>query len=52
MHRRVVQTANTTPLEPQLLENKLYARGVGPVLEPDLSPALGRGVLVEVTHQR
>ena len=52
VHRRVVQTANTTPLEPRLLENKFYARGVGPVLELDLSPELGRAVLVEVTHQR
>lgn len=52
LHRRVVQTANTTTLEPDLLENKFYARGVGPVLELDLSPELGRGVLVRVTHQR
>ena len=47
-----MQTANTTPLEPRLLENKLYARGVGPVLELDLSPELGRAVLVGVTHRR
>ncbi len=37
-HRRVVQTANTTPLEPGLLENKLYAPGIGPVVEVDLAP--------------
>ncbi len=52
VHRRVVQTANTTPLEPDLLENKFYARGIGPVLELDLSPELARAVLVRVTHHR
>ncbi len=52
LHRGVVQTANTTPLEPDLLENKFYARGIGPVLELDLSPELGRAVLVRVTHRR
>ncbi|WP_148613245.1 hypothetical protein [Nocardioides rubriscoriae] len=52
LHRGVVQTANTSPLEPDVLENKFYARGVGPVLELDLSPELGRAVLVRVTHTR
>lgn len=51
IHRRVVQTANTTPLEPDVLENKFYARGVGPVLELDLSPELGTAVLTRVTHR-
>lgn len=45
-HHRVLQTANTTPLQPDLLENKFYARGLGPVLELDRSPGLGRAVLV------
>jgi hypothetical protein len=49
-HEHVVHTANTTPLEPAILENKFYARGVGPVLELDLSPEFGRAVLVRVRH--
>ncbi len=50
-YRRLLQTSNTTPLEPRLLENKFYARGVGPVLEVDLSPSFSRGVLVRVEHR-
>ena len=50
-YRQVLHTANTTPLEPDVLENKLYARGVGPVVEIDLSPAWSRSVLVRVTHR-
>jgi hypothetical protein len=50
LHRRVLHTANTTPVEPDVLENKFYALGVGPVLELDLSPRFGRSVLVAVTH--
>jgi hypothetical protein len=48
-YSRVLHTANTTALEPDVLENKFYARGVGPVLELDLSPEFGRAVLVRVT---
>jgi hypothetical protein len=48
IHRHVVHTANTTPLEPTLLENKFYARGVGPVLEVTLSPHWSRAELVRV----
>lgn len=51
LHRDVVQTANTTPLEPDVLENKFYARGIGPVLELDLSPERGTAVLTRVTHR-
>jgi hypothetical protein len=47
-HRRVLQTANTTPLQANLLENKFYARGKGPVLELDISPQFGRAVLVKM----
>jgi hypothetical protein len=32
----VVQTADSTPLEPAILEHKFYARGVGVVLERDV----------------
>lgn len=48
LRRHVLQTSNTTPLEVDLLENKLYARGIGPVLEIDLSPRLGSAELVRI----
>ncbi|KRF37638.1 hypothetical protein [Nocardioides sp. Soil805] len=51
LHHDVVQTANTTPLEPDVLENKFYAPGIGPVLELDLSPERGSAVLTRVTHR-
>jgi len=51
-YRRVLHTANSTPLEPTVLENKFYARGVGPILEIDVSPTWSRAELVKVTHQR
>lgn len=50
-YRRVLHTTNWTPLEPDILENKLYARGVGPVVEVDLSPRFSRSVLRSVTHR-
>ena len=50
-YRRTLHTANTTPVQPRLLENKFYGRGVGPILELDLSPTLGSAVLVRVTHR-
>jgi hypothetical protein len=34
-----VQTEDTTPLEPDVLEHKFYARGVGLVLEENLGDA-------------
>ena len=49
-HRRVLHTANTTPLHPDILENKFYARGVGPVLEIGISPSFGRAELVELNR--
>lgn len=51
-YEHVLHTANTTPLEPDVLENKLYAAGVGPVVELDLSPSWSRAELVRVTHRR
>jgi hypothetical protein len=48
LRHRVLQTANTTPLEPEILENKFYVRGLGPVLELSISPDLGSAVLVRV----
>lgn len=47
-HRHVLHTANSTPLERDVLENKFYARGVGPILEIDVSPTWSRAELVEV----
>jgi len=49
-HRHVLHTANSTPLDPDILENKFYARGVGPVLEIDVSPTASRVDLVEVVR--
>ncbi len=39
-------TKDLTPLEPRLVEYKLYAPGVGPVLTLDASGASGREELV------
>jgi hypothetical protein len=41
-------TADTNALEPDVLEYKLYAPGVGPVLALDVSGGAGREELVEV----
>jgi hypothetical protein len=48
LRHRVLQTANTTPLEADVLENKFYVRGLGPVLELSISPDLGSAVLVRM----
>ena len=45
----LVKTADTTPLEPDVLEHKYYARGVGLVLTID-EGAGGREELLAVTH--
>jgi hypothetical protein len=45
-YERLLMTADTTPLEPDVLEHKLYARGVGPVLVISLSGGGGREELV------
>jgi hypothetical protein len=49
-HRRVLHTANSTPLKRNVLENKFYARGIGPVLEIDVSPSFARAELVSITR--
>ena len=41
-------TKDTTPLEPKVLEYKLYARGIGPVLVLGVSGGAGREELVEM----
>jgi hypothetical protein len=44
----VLMTKNTTPLEPDLLENKYYAKGIGSVLEIDVSGGSGQVELIEI----
>jgi hypothetical protein len=43
---RVLQTKDTTPLEPDLVEHKFYARGIGPVLATAVSSGGGREELI------
>jgi hypothetical protein len=45
----VLKTADSTPLEPALVEHKFYARGVGPVLAVTASGGSGREELVRFT---
>jgi hypothetical protein len=42
----VLQTRNVTPLDPDLVEEKFYARGVGMVLAITVSGGSDREVLV------
>jgi hypothetical protein len=44
--RHVLLTKNFNPLEPRMLEYKLYARGVGPVLEVAVSGGSDRAELL------
>jgi hypothetical protein len=43
-------TRDTTPLEPELIEYKFYAPGVGQILELGVSPDQERVELVEFTR--
>ncbi|MGZ8737392.1 MAG: hypothetical protein ACXWW7_09540 [Nocardioides sp.] len=45
----LVMTADTTPLEPDMVEHKYYARGVGLVYEEMVTPGDDRVRLVEMT---
>jgi hypothetical protein len=45
-------TKDWTPLEPDVAEQKYYARGVGLVLEVIVSGGSGRIELIEVTVDR
>jgi NADPH:quinone reductase-like Zn-dependent oxidoreductase len=47
---RVLMTKDFTPLEPRVLEYKLYARGVGPVLVLGASGGAGREELVRFSR--
>jgi hypothetical protein len=48
----VLLTKDLVPLEPRVVEYKLYAKGVGPVLVLDVSGAAGREDLLEFTAGR
>jgi hypothetical protein len=48
----LVQTRNTTPLEPNLVEEKFYARGIGVVLALTVSGGSDREELVSFTSGR
>jgi hypothetical protein len=48
-YRHTMMTLETSPLEPDVLEAKFYARGVGVVLAVDLSGGTDRERLVKVT---
>lgn len=49
-YEHVVRTADTTPLEPDLVENKWYAPGVGVVKEADIKGGDERVTLVKMTR--
>jgi hypothetical protein len=42
-----LRTRDTTPLEPDLVEAKTYAKGVGPVLDETVAGGSDRAVLIE-----
>lgn len=46
----VLMTKNTTRLEPDLLENKYYAKGIGSVLEVDVAGGSGKIELIEIKN--
>jgi len=48
LYRDAVLTKDSNPLEPNTMEYKLYARGVGPVLTLDVAGGSGREELVTV----
>ena len=45
----VLMTRDTTPLQPEVVEHKFYAKGVGPVLALGISGGAGREELVAYT---
>jgi hypothetical protein len=49
--RDVLLTKDLVPLEPRVLEYKLYARGVGPVLVLDASGSAGREELISFVRR-
>jgi hypothetical protein len=51
-YRKVLMTKDSTPLEPDVLEHKFYAKGVGPVLVVAISAGSGREELLRFTRGR
>ena len=49
-YENVIRTADITPLEPELIENKWYARDVGLIQEADLDDDGEKLVLVKLTR--
>jgi hypothetical protein len=49
-YRNVLMTKDYTPLEPEVLEHKFYAKGVGPVLVVAISGGSGREELLRFTR--
>lgn len=47
-YKHLLMTKDFTPLEPDVLEHKFYARGVGPVLALNVGGGSGREELVEL----
>ena len=47
-YMHLLMTKECTPLEPDVLEHKFYARGVGPVLAISVSGGTGREELIEL----
>ena len=45
-----LKTRNTTPLEPDVIEEKYYCLGVGSVKEIDVAPDPGTTRLISITH--
>ena len=46
----MLQTRNTSGIEPDTVEEKLYARGIGPALEITVSGGSDRAELITVSH--
>jgi hypothetical protein len=50
VHAKTLLTKEWTPLEPGIIDHKLYRRGVGTVLEQTVKGGDERNTLVSVTH--
>jgi hypothetical protein len=50
VHKATLLTKEWTPLEPAVIDHKLYRRGVGTVLEQTVKGGDERNTLVSVTH--
>jgi hypothetical protein len=50
LHKTTLLTKEWTPLEPGVIDHKLYKRGVGTILEQTVKGGDERNTLVSVTH--